>query len=277
MDSDRFDRLTRDLATRSSRRRVVRGIAASALALLGIERADARVCASPGALCREHATCCSGRCDRDRSGRRRCQCQSVKDCPAPSGQCQVATCSDGVCGTAIAVGQSCDDGDACTTNDVCQQNGTCVGSRVDCSNLDTQCTQGVCVGGSCQTQNSNEGLSCDDGDACTTGETCQGGVCRGASICPPGDICSNGTCTCTVGGSCATGSFATCGGSPRCLCGTTVEGDLVCFESNTCGTVGVSCTTSAECGGGDPDQRCVVDACACGASHCQLICDGTLL
>lgn len=152
MDSGRFDHLTRHLATRPPRRAVFRGVLAGVLGLVSIEQTEARVCSAVGTLCREHATCCSGLCGRDLTRRLRCQCQSANDCPTPTGQCQIATCTNGVCGRAVAVGQSCNDGDSCTAGETCQLDGTCDGGTLaPCSET---CPTGVCP----------------SGESCTTGE-----------------------------------------------------------------------------------------------------------
>jgi hypothetical protein len=99
MDGVRFDTFTRAFGTSGSRRRVLTGLVSGALGLMGLRAADARRCSTAGEICREHANCCSGVCgEKDRTGRRRCQCASAADCPAPQNGCERATCEAGVCG-----------------------------------------------------------------------------------------------------------------------------------------------------------------------------------
>jgi hypothetical protein len=81
--------------------------------------------------------------------------------------------------------RGCDDGDACTTGDHCQS-GSCVGTPVDCDDLN-DCTQDICSGGSC-----SHGFvpgPCDDGSPCTDPDTCSGGVCHPGPFCSGGDQC----------------------------------------------------------------------------------------
>lgn len=102
MDGNRFDSLARTLAERGSRRRLIGGLVAGALGLAGLDRAGARTCTGLGSICREHAGCCSGFCGpKDRTGRRRCQCDAAADCPPPP-VCHVATCTNGTCAVAVA-------------------------------------------------------------------------------------------------------------------------------------------------------------------------------
>lgn len=75
MDSQRFDALTKSIASATSRRRLLAGLAGSSLSLLGMHRTDARTCSAGGAICREAATCCSGNCVTGSDRRRRCACE----------------------------------------------------------------------------------------------------------------------------------------------------------------------------------------------------------
>ena len=68
MDQDRFDDLTRALASTTSRRTVLKTLAGSAagglLALLGVHEAAADdTCKPTGKKCRKGAQCCSGNCE----------------------------------------------------------------------------------------------------------------------------------------------------------------------------------------------------------------------
>lgn len=88
MDASRFDSLTRNLATSSTRRRILASLAAGVLGLARTDWTGARACASRGAVCRESANCCSGLCgDRDATGRRRCICRPDKVL-YPAGVCR---------------------------------------------------------------------------------------------------------------------------------------------------------------------------------------------
>lgn len=68
MSVERFDNLVRGLATNTSRRTVLRALAAAAtggvLTVLGVRSADARQCRADGAFCTGKRQCCSRRCNR---------------------------------------------------------------------------------------------------------------------------------------------------------------------------------------------------------------------
>src|SRR6266508_3384788 len=109
VDGQRFDDLTRLFANGISRRRLLGGLAAGAAGLIGHAETAAATCRKPGRTCRTDANCCSNLCGpKDATGRHRCLCQSAADCPVKV--CQTATCTSGVCATAITPGVVCDDG-----------------------------------------------------------------------------------------------------------------------------------------------------------------------
>src|SRR5688572_22079944 len=81
MEGQRFDEIARTFAKSSSRREALRrfgAVAAGAgLALLGRGRTEAAACRGEGAVCREHANCCSGTCGpKNQTGRRTCICDA---------------------------------------------------------------------------------------------------------------------------------------------------------------------------------------------------------
>gem|GEM_PF-5225515 len=170
-------------------------------------------------------------------------------------------CTDDVCEAGVCVHINddtnvCSDGDACT-NDACLA-GACIGTPVDCSALDGDCTVGVCnpSTGQCQAQATNEGGACtDDGNACTD-DVCQAGVCthpnNDTNMCTDGDNCTDDAC---VGGTCV-GTAVDCSG---------LDGEC---------TVGVCNATTGQCeaqsaneGGActDDGNPCTDDVCEAGA------------
>jgi hypothetical protein len=140
MDGSHFDDLTRAMSSTDTRRRLLAGLAASVLGLVGVRAGEARRCSPPVEICRDHATCCSGTCgEKDRFGRRRCvECQSATVCPPASDSCHVATC-DPVAGCVETplTGTDCAQG-------LCQA-GVCLcrplGAYCDLSNFPTCCSQ----------------------------------------------------------------------------------------------------------------------------------------
>jgi hypothetical protein len=93
VDQTRFDAFTRTLATTETRRRVLGGLTAGAMALVGKRAAEAATCRETGVTCTRDAQCCDGFCgERDGRGRRRCACPP-NTIPCPDGCCQ--TCGTG--------------------------------------------------------------------------------------------------------------------------------------------------------------------------------------
>jgi hypothetical protein len=72
LDGSRFDRLAKNLAQRSSRRSVLKGVGKAALAAVGLggpigtviwsRESDAASCRDGGVSCTTHAQCCAGAC-----------------------------------------------------------------------------------------------------------------------------------------------------------------------------------------------------------------------
>jgi hypothetical protein len=212
MDSSRFDKLTKALATSTSRRQALKTIAAttlgSILGLGGIGTAfGASKCHRNGTGCDTNSQCCSGYC----ANGEKCTCPPAPACnsicPCPSGQ----TCVNGSC---CSNDQVCGSTCGCPSGQVCQ-NGQCV----------TPCTAS---GGTCSGNSDCCSVTCCNGVCCPSGQACVQGQC--VSPCPVGtvpcgtvccsDCCANegtGICgtTCSPGTCCATSLGLQC-----CLDGT---------------------------------------------------------
>lgn len=124
-----------------------------------------------------------------------------KDCSSEDGVCYEGVCNEdsGKCeAKPSAAKTACNDGDKCTRDDVCDGKGACVGKALDCSSLDSSCTEGTCDAdtGECVAKPSNEGKTCNDGDNCTQDDVCKGGVCGGQAVdCSDKDgACTTGVC-----------------------------------------------------------------------------------
>lgn len=139
---------------------------------------------------------------------------------------------------------------------------TCL--TADCSSLDSDCTEGVCVDGQgCVAMPTNEGGACEDGQFCTTGEACQAGTCAGGGplACAPPTGCysaicdeANDTCVATPandGQACDDGSpcteNTTCANG-ACTGGAPANEGMACDDGATC-TSNTQCTAGV-CGGG---------------------------
>ena len=186
-------------------------------------------------------------------------CVDITDCGTPP-NCQVNTCTAGVCGTvAAAEASACNDGNGCTQADSCQA-GACVGSNpVVCMALDQCHNAGACVPatGVCSVSlPKGDGAACNDNNLCTPTDSCLAGVCAGSNplTCPPAGQCfdvaacvaatgmcpvtqkANGTAcgdgnACTMADSCQAGA---CSGAPV-VC-TALDN---CHDVGTCGAGGV--------------------------------------
>jgi hypothetical protein len=241
MDPQRFDRLTRLLGA-SSRRRVLAGMAATALAALTPHRAG--------------AACNPGSCDAIFDcGFRECIGLSCESFPADAGEvCREAAneCDlvESCNGESLACptdrkrpnGSSCtDDGNVCTDN-ICQ-NGECVAvfNSVACADDGNPCTDDVCAGGACTHPAKPNGTTCtDDGNPCTN-DLCQGGQCvhpakTDGTACP-GGACRGGQCVPTAGAAGGCGG-ATCAGGRLCCDGAYID---PASDQQHCGGCGKVC------------------------------------
>jgi len=85
MDNLQFDRWTQFLATDTGRRPLLRGVAASLLALFGGGGAASAACRKVRQKCEKHRDCCAGaRCHR----RRRCVCKAGRGDCNRDGRCE---------------------------------------------------------------------------------------------------------------------------------------------------------------------------------------------
>ncbi len=179
MDSHAFDEFTRALATGTSRRAVLRGLAGMAgsatLSLSALGHAAARRCRQIGRSCRSHADCCTDYCNNDNN---LYQCT----CPPGLGDCN----GDSACETDVTTVTNC---------------GACGN---DCSVGQPANTLAVCALGQCSYAcragygDCDGDLAADGGDGCETNRnsltTC--GSCTNDCTTRGAVRCSNGQCIC---------------------------------------------------------------------------------
>jgi hypothetical protein len=146
MDGQRFDRLTRMIA---SRRGVVRGLAAVVIggSALGVADADARIstCRRGRQTCQRDNQCCSGQCRRgievQLKDRNRCACE---DGWHFCGHACIDPLNDehncGVCGARCPAGSTCCGGECVDLRDNERHCGACGN---DCAS-NIECVAGVC-------------------------------------------------------------------------------------------------------------------------------------
>ena len=168
MDSNRFDQLTRALATDMSRRSVLGTLLAAAGALL-FPRSGRAACIKPGQTCKQGDECCAGHI-----------CfEAICDCPSGIFDDQ---------GNCAPRGASCTaSGGACKQDDECCSGYTCFEGLCDCPSgyFDKQ--------GNCAPPPpcAKSGEDCAGNEECCDGAPCFQGACG----CPPGYTVGNGTCT----------------------------------------------------------------------------------
>ena len=245
MDDQRFDALTRRLATRSSRRGVLGGLLAGVLGGLlgrsGPVEAKPRTGRAPtlATACTTDAECGPGQvCD-----------PATGSCIARGGTGRGGPCPRG---SACTTDATCCGGEVCDT-----LNGVCIGAGGPCTNVDGTCFDSLdccgneaCVGGTCQRT--------------TAGGCTPGAVCAGDGDCCGGEVCVNGVCA-------KAAHQAGCGaGMARCA-GTCVD---IQNDPANCGACGAGCGVGLTCVSGvctgaincDVDEDCP-DCHYCGRNH----------
>lgn len=241
MDHDRFDRLARALATRSSRRRVIQallGITAGGPTLGAFAVGPARAQGTPeGCACAAvvGVTCCDGTCVDTTSDPNNC----------------------GGCGNACAQGLDCQP---------VQGVPTCVGYQCPYGGIVCDQPNGLKICVPTPQVDPNNCGAC--GNVCPSGQ-CSGGACVPASGCPggcaDGEGCFQGKCVMTRCPAGFTDCYGTCGD----LSGTSYS--CACFDLNTdpanCGSCGNACGAGTTCQAGG-----CVTVCPTGLIDCPVAC-----
>jgi hypothetical protein len=274
MDGQRFDELSRRLATRQSRRGVL-GLIGAAAAVLTQQTAGAAPkgdnptkCYGEGSHCTNGKQCCSNTCTN-----RQCEaavptCASPADCAGIDDDCQSRTCIDGICGVAYAgYGIPVSDqipGD-CQRKE-CDGSGgiTSAPDDDDVPAVANDCMYGICAGGVPDTGNWEAGRPCESNG----GSVCDGnGQCL---VCIPGEtqscysgpmgtegvgVCHAGTMTCRADGSGFDGCVGEVLPSPERCNGVDDDCDGSVDEGNPGG--GAACSTG------------LAGICAQGTLQCQ--------
>ena len=172
MDHATFDRLSRRLASGTSRRSVVGGVfaAATGSALVAFGRAPAGAddvaaenCIPEGKRCgggkrrRPCKKCCTKNVITDQNGKRRCSCVRLgngcsNDSQCCEGICDSSTCqlSDPVC---VSLGDACAAGDTCCAG-VCdsERDACCIATGSTGCTVNADCCDpnaGGCINGIC--------------------------------------------------------------------------------------------------------------------------------
>ncbi len=223
MDHQRFDDLTRALASGTSRRtmlkRIAGGAAGATLAMMGADTLAAK-CRDIGKPCQSDAQCCSRFCSPDF----KCACPAGTD--VCNGEC--VTCTGGqvvnpttcACqcptGTTLCNGQCVDlqtDENNCgACGETCLNNGLCGGGGCFCPTPSFYCSNSdaCCVSGQTCSTSSPSGCCAfsaqpcnDDTPCCSTTQTCS--ATTGLCCSPFGEFCSLNSQCCS--GTCAFNPF----------------------------------------------------------------------
>ncbi len=293
MEGNRFDDLVRRVATYSSRRGIVRAVAAAAavpaLAVLGLEPADeaaAKKKKKKTTLCVNGQTIQASKKKKKKAlkqGATVGACVPPPPPPPPPGTTTTtpsppaclgaqASCSTGTCCDGLICGDNFCDPEPQSV--CCGKFGAVCSVHCDCCEFDSFCNDGTC---DCL------GIVCDG--VCTGGDCCDSDDCLGTQVCSP-----DGFCECTSGfwcgeQCCDAGEDEVCrafpqpttclgGGCPAyeycnsddyywcsdfCDCVTSIDGVPNCtdFAESACS----NCTTDDECG---PGLFCLESGEACG-------------
>lgn len=242
MDSSRFDKLTKALATPTSRRQALVRIGGTLSAALLASWPFSHALASNSACAKfcdavfGADTAAASQCISDAAhGKGLCQtCGSA----APSSICCIRNGS-GFCTSYSGAHCPCTSGQGCCS-------GTCtdLNTTSNCGSCGTTCTgtTPACCSGSCKDL-SNDVNNCGKcGNTCPSGQTCQNGQCICVSPPPPPPgldalicFCNDGTNInlCVVEGTCLSGPAQDVFCGPACQCHGGESGTL-CF-SGGCG------------------------------------------
>ncbi len=174
LDTNRFDQLTKELATARSRRGVLKILAGAAFALgvTGIKARTTRAqCGNRGDTCTAQPDCCGslncldGLCGGPQAG-----CSGPEEnCSLDSECCGRLTCIDGACGGPSAgctfANDACESDDECCGRLTCVESGVCGGPSAGCAADAESCT----VNGDCCGSLYCEGGFCTGGVASISG------------------------------------------------------------------------------------------------------------
>ncbi len=159
MDARSFDRLTRSIGARLTRR----GALTALVGLAGVASsggdagATRRVCRPLGQKCLRNDQCCSARCDTarstPRSRRNRCGCGALATCGQTCIDLAVDTDNCGACGHVCGAGFTCEDGACFCGASTCAAGEGCCGGT--CTDLTHPANCAAC------------GVICGMSDVCT--------------------------------------------------------------------------------------------------------------
>ena len=231
MDNKRFDELTRAIGAGTSRRRVLKGLAASVgggLAALVNRRV-------PGILAAQADPCTS---DDD--------CAEGEVCNTGQGQCTLSCTTNDECAEGFVCEPSfggCLPGECASDADCDVENGFVCGSQMlrqcGCVSGYRPCNEDLCCppdsscpadGGTTCIVACTDDADCGDGEVCDEGSCVSEAECTSDDDCAEGDVCTDGACMTTT--------------TPECTEDTNCPGAEVCAEG-TC--------TEPDNGGGDDD------------------------
>ncbi|CAN5890624.1 hypothetical protein BH24CHL4_BH24CHL4_04460 [soil metagenome] len=297
MDGQRFDRLTRALASGGSRRDALKALlgltGAAAAAIVAARTAGARTTDSririptpaPPVSCATGAPPCSGAC-------------CLEGQPCCNGACCEGSCTNGACcpsGSVECAGGCCETGAVCCGTICCQDAGHCSprGTHCcspatevcgeDCCGPDQTCCDGECCDGFCYGEElccptgrifcEATGVCCEAGQQCCGAAGCCWGDCvGGGQLCCPdanGEVCADACCDLATQGCClGTDSSLTCINKGECC-----PGAGGCCVNNgvgdVCGEFCCDTTTEECCTGTDGSQSCIaLGECCPGPGEC---------
>ena len=292
MDDQRFDNLTRRLASTSSRRTILGGAMAALAGAFGVRAAaSAQVsqaycgnvsCKSNPGKCKDGCVCCvygngNARCgppgNCGNGGQQVCPPGLTPDpvhgCLTPTTTTSTTTTTTTAAPTTTTVAPTTTT--TTTTTTTAPSTTTTTTAAPGCPDGSTNCN-GICCASSCaclqrldgglSCVNATQGRGCSGGEAgaCDNGFACIQGICRG--ICDASATTTTTTTTTSgpcfsLGENCI--SSNSCCNYPNAICGFVFDGSISDPPLLCCKPSGGSCSTWADCCNGKP---CVGGVCA---------------
>lgn len=272
MDDQRFDRISRVIASSTSRRGALKGIAAALgggalVSVFGVraERAAAQGNVAPGGDCESGEECTTGLCSPGGV----CYCE---DPARPLIGCGCDPATQGSCGDNTLVCCEGDGGGVCVSGSVgCDPTGCSANPGQICTDDDDCCTGFCADGGVCACEDPSRpwiGCPCDPGS---------GGGCGGGSeVCcatDGGGVCTSASVGCNPTGGCTSDPGDECATDDDCCTGTCMSGVCACLDPSM-PLVGCPCdgANPQSCGGGGvtccPDNICTHESVGCDPIGC---------
>lgn len=280
MDEQRFDRLTRRIATAASRRSVFRAAAAVAAGAVVAQVRGRGALAQEGSLALGAACTSASQCPQV-SGVTACADNGYAEdgplncCRTTGGACFDTEYSADCCSGLYCRGGVCSDlsvtgdlpaGSYCVSTSQCSQAGgptvcsdngivedgtrnCCLMEGGACGGLDSRCCGGLlcATDGVCRPTSSTGDTS--SGDSASGGTTAPGGACTASSQCSGSAICADNGLASDGALNCCLTEVQSCGSDAECCAGLVCGDNFIAADGplNCCAPLGGRCSSDSTC------------------------------